>query len=114
MKLILTESSSNDSPSRNKYSLRILEKDDDLSRIGKTSLIEVNELNQLLHVACTYADIDLILYALALNADRNSIIDRIEAFNGEAQHSEAHLGYTPLIKAVHAVSSRVETGVISN
>jgi hypothetical protein len=106
MKLILAENQTNDFPSQNKYSLRIVDKGVDLNQIDNNSIIEVNELNQLLHVACNYADIDLILYALALNADRNSIIDRIDVFNGESQsHSQAHLGYTPLIKAVHAVSS---------
>jgi hypothetical protein len=52
--------------------------------------IKINDENQLLHFASLYADLKLIIYSIALDADRNSMdIDN----NNQ----------TPLIKAVLSV-----------
>ena len=49
----------------------------------------------LLHLACAYADIPMIVYALALEADPNSVLEK-----DSAQYDN---GSTPLIKAVNSV-----------
>lgn len=56
--------------------------------------INVNDENQLLHFAALYGDLKLIIYSIALDADRNSMdIDN----NNQ----------TPLIKAVLSVRIHV-------
>lgn len=50
----------------------------------------------LLHLACSYADIHMMCYALALEADPNSVLEK-----DSAQYNN---GSTPLIKAVHSGS----------
>lgn len=49
----------------------------------------------LLHLACSYADIHMMCYALALDADPNSVL--------EPDSAQYDNGSTPLIKAVHSV-----------
>ncbi len=53
--------------------------------------IQIDNENQLLHYAALYSDLKLILYAISLNADRNSI----DVYSNNQ---------TPLIKAVLSVS----------
>ena len=63
----------------------------------------VDKPANLLHLACTYADIPMISYALALEADPNSVL--------ESESTHFNSGSTPLIKAVHSVSgSRLAVG----
>ena len=57
----------------------------------------VDKPASLLHLACAYADIHMMCYALALEADPNSVLDQ-----DSAQYDN---GSTPLIKAVHSVRS---------
>lgn len=67
-------------------------------------LIEINDPNELLHLASSYGDIFNMCYAIALNADKNSIIDKAttsEEMKNERDYKQ--MGYTPLIKAVLSV-----------
>ncbi|CAF0702791.1 unnamed protein product [Brachionus calyciflorus] len=76
---------------------------------SNVSYINVQTKNELLHLACSYGDIPLMSYAIALDADRNSIIDRANLYSNENsqtnfQINETLNGYSPLIKAVHSGS----------
>jgi hypothetical protein len=82
-----------------------------LEQGGELSLCLSNP-NEMLHMASTLASMPLLAYAIALDADRNSIIDRDCSNSIDSQLvSSSHCnefelyGLTPLIKAVHSVSS---------
>jgi hypothetical protein len=74
--------------------------------------VEVETTNELLHLASFYGDIRLMSYALALDADRNCIVDKARVYanesfspneDGPMSKDYKLIGYTPLIKAVHSV-----------
>lgn len=102
----------------NSHSLKIQEANEELNSIQIQNLdienkneicVRVDTPNELLHLACTYGDIFLISYALALNADRNSTIERDMVIkdslnNIKTKDMEKNNGYTPLIKAVKSGS----------
>lgn len=69
-------------------------------------VIVVEDSNTLLHLSSAHGDIGTMLYALAVNADRNSILDRMEYYTDSLGDERKHnfTGFTPLIKAVHSVS----------
>jgi Arf-GAP/coiled-coil/ANK repeat/PH domain-containing protein len=67
----------------------------------ENGLITIDSPNSLLHLASIYGDISLMYYALALNADRNLII---EDFMISIEKLKLVNSSTPLIKAVHSGS----------
>lgn len=78
---------------------------------NQTDVIYVNikDKNELLHLASAHGDVNLMSYAIALDADRNSIIDRQNLYiddnlNQINKINETLNGYSPLIKAIHSVS----------
>ncbi len=73
----------------------------DLESIQK-DLYVLNSPNALLHEACKLGDLKMILYSLALNADINSVIDKIDFFDSVTEFSELNMGFTPLINAVNS------------
>ena len=79
--------------------LTILENES--SKIGNSNFIFINNINSLLHLACTYGHIPLIMYSLAANADCNSIIYNMF-------EKDVSIGYTPLIRAVYTSTAAVE------
>lgn len=97
------------------YSLKIMD-NSELTKIPpqnteEEKYVTIENINELLHLASSYGDIPLISYSLALDADRNSIIDRANIYSHSCSESNLEdlqkidntLGYTPLIKAVHSV-----------
>ena len=73
-----------------------------------SKIIFVTSPNELLHLSCAYGDVALMSYALALNADKNSILDETDMSVAD-ELSELPIvkkirinGYTPLISAVHS------------
>lgn len=97
----------------NNFTLELLDADDvDASTQpnqpnDSTSHLWVENVNELLHIASTYGDVNLIMYALALDADRNSILDKPENYiktNADSHFKNKLTGYTPLIRAVHSVT----------
>ena len=90
------------------YSLKVIKSDEEknMSTIN-SDVIVLASPNELLHLTCAYGDISLITYALALNADRNLIIDQMDALTNESKEinqKHKNFGLTPLIKAVQSVS----------
>lgn len=63
-------------------------------------ILTIDNQNSLLHLASIYGDISLMHYALALNADRNLILDDVILVDIKEKLN----GSTPLIKAVHSGS----------
>lgn len=77
---------------------------DETANNETNELIEISDPNELLHLASSYGDIFNMCYAIALNADKNSIIDKAttsEEMKNERDYKQ--MGYTPLIKAVLSV-----------
>lgn len=66
--------------------------------------IALNHPTNLLHEACKHGDLALMLYAIALNADLNLVIDKIDFFDSVVDEKQLNSGYTPLIKAVNSGS----------
>lgn len=68
---------------------------------------QVENQNELLHLASLHGDIFHMLYALALNADKNSVIDqcelRMEKVDTNEPYEYNNRGFTPLIKAIQSV-----------
>lgn len=113
-------------------SARLVLEDDDSSPLvigdgEKSSSLSSNHIewmhasspNELLHLASSYGDVIHMLYAFALDADRNAIIDKAhEAVPKETSNNDdhghqttangySHKGYTPLIKAVLSVNKTI-------
>lgn len=63
--------------------------------------LTIDSPNALLHLASIYGDVSLMHYALALNADRNLILD--DDLSVDITKEKLN-GSTPLIKAVHSGS----------
>ena len=83
------------------------------SNDNETGIVHIDTSNDLLHLASAYGDLRLIMYALALDAERNSIIDRMDFYSNvtsdektleDIQKGQKSFGYTPLIKAVRSGS----------
>ena len=68
------------------------------------SLVTVKSANELLHLSCSYGDCALISYALALNAEKNSILEPNDITTYTNDKLSQTNGHTPLIKAVHSGS----------
>ena len=91
--------------------LKIIEDTLDQSNEEISEWFQIQNPNELLHLASLYGDIFHMLYALALDADKNSIIDQVytksikSESNGEQTHHNEYnnKGHTPLIKAVISV-----------
>ena len=79
--------------------LTILDKES--NKAGNSNFIFIKDVNSLLHLACIYGHIPLIMYSLASNADCNSIIDNMF-------EKDVCIGYTPLIRAVYTSTPVVE------
>ncbi|RNA01459.1 arf-GAP with coiled- ANK repeat and PH domain-containing 1 [Brachionus plicatilis] len=67
--------------------------------------VKIQNKDELLHLASAHGDIKLMSYAIALDADRNSIIDRQNLYidnylDTSYNPNETLNGYSPLIKAV--------------
>lgn len=83
--------------------LEIIDYDIDTGLLRVDSdLMILTDKNMLLHEACKYGSLELILYALALNADLNSVIDKIDFFDSVTDQKDLNSGYTALIKAVNS------------
>ncbi len=89
-----------------KLHLEILKNDSERQNDSENSskLFTIDDENELLHLASRYANIPIILYALALNSNPNSVIDRNDFYLDQNSLNAKELGYTPLIKAVYSVS----------
>jgi ankyrin repeat protein len=100
------------------FKLQVVE-DEQLLEDG---LVEIENPSDLLHVASAYASLELMMYALALDADRNSIIDKMDFYSNveadvsveEVPTNTAKFGFTPLIKAVHSGSIQAVELLILN
>lgn len=87
-------------------SLQILDRHSTLTSDTKDPLhLLITHPNNLLHEACSRGDLAMILYAIALNADLNSVIDKINFFDSVTEQKDIHHGFTPLIKAVNNCST---------
>ncbi len=69
---------------------------------NKEDLLVFSSPNALLHEACKLGDLKMILYSIALNADLNSVIDKIDFFDSVTELKELNMGFTPLINAVNS------------
>ncbi len=86
--------------------------DDEETSGSDESIVSTETPTDLLHLASAYASLELMMYALVLDADRNSIIDRMDFYSNvdadvsveEVPTNTAKYGFTPLIKAVHSGS----------
>ena len=85
------------------YVLNIEGFDVDHGAVLDQELILVKDANSLLHQACSYGAVELMSYAVALNADLNLPIDQIDYFRIDPKQTE-DFGFTPLIKAVRSGS----------
>lgn len=96
---------------------RLVLEDEALGRINQSEsnveFMSAESPNELLHLASDYGDVIHMLYAFALDADRNSIVGKVENYtttcHEDQSHSTAngysHMGYTPLIRAVLSVNN---------
>ena len=65
-----------------------------------SDLLLITDANQLLHEAARHGSLSLMLYALALNADLNSVIDKIDFFDSVTDQKDLNAGHTALIKVI--------------
>lgn len=85
------------------YNLEVIDYDIDTAVVKIDSdLTILTDKNMLLHEACKHGNLELILYALALNADLNSVIDKIDFFDSVTDQKDLNSGYTALINAVNS------------
>jgi hypothetical protein len=115
VKKILSQSQTISAFQTNRITLEIAQIDVEMNGDEKEKYLDnekifIKNSTSLLHHASSYGDLSLILYAMALHADVNSVIEKIDLFaipdtygNGnelDPIHACNKFGFTPLIRAV--------------